>query len=137
MPHASSAARGARALLGVPAEASPDQIVRAYRQHARRLHPDVSMDPDAAAQFLALQAAYRLAIEEARHSARHREARPIAASMLDDHCGPTVVLETSTGRSVSVLPGGDPAWLIAGPVRVQPPQPGALDSPVIPSGGQP
>lgn len=46
------------AVLGVDASASGDEIARAYRQRAKELHPDASPDPDAAARFQELVAAY-------------------------------------------------------------------------------
>ena len=47
-------------ILGVPTDAGPDEIKRAYRRLARELHPDVN--PDAAAQerFAEVSAAYEV-----------------------------------------------------------------------------
>ena len=38
-------------LLGVPRDASEDDIKRAFRRRARELHPDVNPDPEAEARF--------------------------------------------------------------------------------------
>lgn len=38
-------------IMGVARDASQDEIKRAYRQLARKYHPDVSKDPDAEARF--------------------------------------------------------------------------------------
>ena len=45
-------------LLGVPRDASEDQIKRAFRRRARELHPDVNPDPEAEARFKELAQAY-------------------------------------------------------------------------------
>ena len=45
-------------VLGVPRDATQDDVKRAYRQLARRYHPDVSKDPDAEARFKELGEAY-------------------------------------------------------------------------------
>ncbi len=47
------------AVLNIPAGASPDEITCAYRRAARRLHPDVTNDPDAAERFAALTTTYQ------------------------------------------------------------------------------
>jgi hypothetical protein len=46
------------ALLGVPADASGDDIARAFRAEAKRSHPDATGDPVAAERFKDLAAAY-------------------------------------------------------------------------------
>ncbi len=47
-------------ILGVARNATSAQIKRAYRAQARKVHPDVSPDPDAAARFAELQNAYEV-----------------------------------------------------------------------------
>jgi DnaJ domain len=47
------------AVLGVPRDASDDQIERARRRLSREYHPDVNPAPDAAARFDEVQQAYR------------------------------------------------------------------------------
>lgn len=47
-------------LLGVPKTASEADIRKAYRQHAKKLHPDVNPDPKAAEKFKEISAAYTL-----------------------------------------------------------------------------
>ena len=48
------------ATLGVPRDASADDIKRAYRKLARQLHPDVNPDQDAQARFKEVSAAYEV-----------------------------------------------------------------------------
>jgi hypothetical protein len=117
--------RAARELLGVTPDADSAQLARAYRNLARRLHPDVSAEPDATERFSALQAAYHLALD----AARPHDPPAVAAP------APTVVPAPTEQRVQTV--GLDPTlvsnapnpprpphfqvpWLVAGPVRVQP-----------------
>jgi len=58
------------ALLGLPADACEADIVRAYRQHARTWHPDVTDDPTAAERFVALRAAYEHLLTAAKAAPR-------------------------------------------------------------------
>ncbi|HEX4430821.1 MAG TPA: DnaJ C-terminal domain-containing protein [Frankiaceae bacterium] len=44
--------------LGVPRDAKPEEIQRAYRKLARQLHPDVNKDPSAEERFKAVSEAY-------------------------------------------------------------------------------
>jgi molecular chaperone DnaJ len=48
------------ATIGVSREASAEEIKRAYRKQARRLHPDVNSGEEAAEQFKALSQAYEV-----------------------------------------------------------------------------
>jgi molecular chaperone DnaJ len=45
-------------ILGVSRSASTDEIRSAYRKLARKFHPDVNKDADAAARFAEVQEAY-------------------------------------------------------------------------------
>ncbi|HYW04874.1 MAG TPA: DnaJ C-terminal domain-containing protein [Gammaproteobacteria bacterium] len=47
-------------ILGVPRDASQDDIKRAYRKLARKYHPDVSKEPDAEARFKEIGEAYEV-----------------------------------------------------------------------------
>jgi molecular chaperone DnaJ len=47
-------------VLGISRTASPDDIKRAYRQLARKYHPDVNPDPSAQEQFKEINAAYEV-----------------------------------------------------------------------------
>jgi hypothetical protein len=111
-----SSVRDARQLLGVPADAGRSQLAHAYRSQARRLHPDVSPEPDAAQRFLALEAAYRLvlsAVGDAVDAAR--ADAPVATAPSTLAAPPARVgAFSSHGRSG--------AWLSVGPVRVEPPR---------------
>ncbi len=56
-------------ILGVPRDASKDQIKRAYRKLARKYHPDVSKEADAEARFKEVNEAH-----EVLHDAEKRTA---------------------------------------------------------------
>ena len=47
-------------VLGIPAGSDHETVASAYRRLARATHPDVSPEPDAAARFAAVTAAYRV-----------------------------------------------------------------------------
>jgi curved DNA-binding protein CbpA len=57
-------------VLGIPAGSDRDTVNNAYRRLARVTHPDVSSEPDAAEQFAAVTAAYRLVSASDRPAAR-------------------------------------------------------------------
>jgi hypothetical protein len=119
--------RAARELLGVAADADSAQLARAYRSLARRLHPDVSVEPDATERFSALQAAYHLALDAAPP---HDPTAPVdsAATVAPapaEQREEIVVLDPtkiSAAPTSTHPPRLHVPWLVAGPVRVQPPR---------------
>jgi hypothetical protein len=126
--------RSARELLGVGADADAAQLASAYRRQARRLHPDISLEPDATEQFWALQAAYRLALDAARHdapppagpTAAAPTPTPIQTPKPTGHREPMVLLGAPLGGGVPATTSRGGAtwvsgWFVAGPVQVQPP----------------
>jgi molecular chaperone DnaJ len=56
----SVAAKDYYGILGVPKDATADDIKRAYRKLARQYHPDVNPDPAAAERFKDINAAYEV-----------------------------------------------------------------------------
>jgi len=66
-------------LLGVPRDASPHVIRRAYRCLARQHHPDLSDESGAADRFSALTEAYRVLYDPDRRASYDRRHRPSAA----------------------------------------------------------
>jgi molecular chaperone DnaJ len=56
--HAAPSHRDYYDVLGVPRDAEPDTIKKAFRARARALHPDVSEDPAAPVKFRELSEAY-------------------------------------------------------------------------------
>jgi molecular chaperone DnaJ len=54
------------ALLGVPPDATDEEIRRAYRKLAREHHPDVSADPEGERRFKEISAAYRTLSDPAK-----------------------------------------------------------------------
>jgi hypothetical protein len=114
--------RHAQELLGVPAHADAAQIARAYRRQARRLHPDVSVEPDATEQFWALQAAYRVAVGAA-HSNGPQVPAQVPAQVARHDAVVVLGVAASSGLPATAGPGqSGVAWLAAGPVHVRPPQ---------------
>jgi len=108
----------ARELLGVGAHADAAQLARAYRRLARRLHPDLSVEPDATEQFWTLQAAYQVALDAVPGDAPETPSPAV-------HHAPTVVLGPATRGGVPATArcgARGMAWLVAGPVHVQAPQ---------------
>lgn len=61
------------AILGVPRDATIQEIQRAYRRLAHRYHPDVSHDPDAERIFKHITEAYRVLTDPARRRQYDRE----------------------------------------------------------------
>lgn len=55
-------------VLGVAKDASSDEIKRAFRKLAKKYHPDVSKEPDAAEKFKEAQEAYAVLSDETKRS---------------------------------------------------------------------
>jgi molecular chaperone DnaJ len=55
-------------VLGVPRDSSQEDIKRAYRQLARKYHPDVSTEPDAEERFKEFNAAYEVLSDAEKRS---------------------------------------------------------------------
>lgn len=66
------------AALGVKADASAAEIKKAYRRLARKYHPDVSKETDAAKQMAAVNEAYNV-LSDTQRRAEYDEARAAAA----------------------------------------------------------
>lgn len=104
-------------VLGVPADATAQEITRAYRRAAHLAHPDAQpQDPQAAARFHALTEAYETLSDPGRradydrlHPAHHQPWRPAG----------TGAAFTAPRASAARPSYGQPIW--AGPVHVQPP----------------
>ncbi len=62
-------------MLGVAPGATQEAIRRAYREAARRLHPDVNPSPSAAKDFTRVQEAYELLSDRRRREAYDRARR--------------------------------------------------------------
>ena len=56
-------------VLGVPHEASADEVKKAYRRMARKYHPDVSKEPDAAARMAEVNEAHAVLSDAERRAA--------------------------------------------------------------------
>ena len=65
-------------VLGVESDAAPDEITRAYRRRARRLHPDTGADGGSGDRFSVLAAAYDVLRDPQRRAAydRARDGAP-------------------------------------------------------------
>ena len=60
-------------LLGVPRNATPDQLRRAYREAAQRLHPDRNVAPGETELFLEVGQAYETLIDDLKEKANYTE----------------------------------------------------------------
>ncbi|MCH7567637.1 MAG: DnaJ domain-containing protein [Nitrospirae bacterium] len=70
------------AILGVPRNASEEDIRRAYREAALRLHPDKNEGPEAVELFLQINRAYELLSDADQRAAYDQELKEIEAEMI-------------------------------------------------------
>ena len=67
--------------LGIPRDASPEQIKKAYRQKAMKLHPDVATEPDAADKFKKVAEAYEVLGDPKKRDLYDRGGDPLGGGM--------------------------------------------------------
>lgn len=70
--------------LGLTRDASPEEIRRAYHESARRLHPDVNVEPGATELFLGVQEAYEVLADPRKRMAYDNSLAPqVDENLLD------------------------------------------------------
>ena len=68
-------------ILGVPRDATPEQIKKAYRQLAMKLHPDVAQEPDAAERFKSVAEAYEVLQDPKKRDLYDRGGDPLGGGL--------------------------------------------------------
>ena len=102
-------------VLGVPRDASGDQIAQARRRLSRKYHPDVNLAPDAAARFDEVQQAFQLLSDPAARSRydRARDEQRRARVVDDPRVGYGPAAERPRPRLVPEVPHEVLPWLVA------------------------
>ena len=78
--------------LGLPENASQEEIRKAFREAARRLHPDVNVEPGATEMFIKVKEAYEVLIDPSKRATYDGEIHH------EDHPPPPVVITTHFSR---------------------------------------
>jgi molecular chaperone DnaJ len=68
-------------ILGVPRDATPEQIKKAYRRLAMKLHPDVAAEADAAERFKRVAEAYEVLQDPKKRDLYDRGGDPLGGGM--------------------------------------------------------
>jgi molecular chaperone DnaJ len=68
-------------ILGVARDATPEQIKKAYRQLAMKLHPDVATEPDAGDRFKRVAEAYEVLQDPKKRDLYDRGGDPLGGGM--------------------------------------------------------
>jgi molecular chaperone DnaJ len=68
-------------ILGVSHDATPEQIKKAYRQLAMKLHPDVATEPDAGERFKKVAEAYEVLQDPKKRDLYDRGGDPLGGGM--------------------------------------------------------
>lgn len=97
------------ATLGVPRDATLEQIKKAYRKLARQYHPDVSKDPEAESKFKELAEAYVTLKSPEKRSAYD----DIGKQVPGEEFAPPPTWERNAGGSAQDFPDIDLADLLA------------------------
>lgn len=83
-------------LLGLPVDALPEEIRRAYKETARKLHPDVNPDPSAAEQFIQIQKAYEVLQDSIARKAYDRK-------LVEENPDPVLIQTTYSRPNVTIM----------------------------------
>ncbi|MGH3476912.1 MAG: DnaJ domain-containing protein, partial [Nocardioidaceae bacterium] len=75
-------------LLGVDRNASTEEIKKAYRRAARKLHPDINPDPQTQEQFKAVTAAYEVLSDPQKRELYDMGADPLSGGRAGGGFGP-------------------------------------------------
>ncbi len=83
----STAAKDYYSLLEVQRDATPEEIKRAYRKLARRLHPDVNPDPQAKERFAEISTAYEVLSDPAKREIVDLGGDPLSQTGMNGDAG--------------------------------------------------
>ena len=92
------------AILGIPRSADERMLLRAYRAHARRHHPDIAPDPDAQRRMADLNAAYAILRDPVRRASWDEAHR------FDDYASPAVSRPHVMATRVDAAPTAACVW---------------------------